>query len=425
MLKKYFFIEPDRFILLMVTILISSISWAQALTISASDLKRIVEEKNSDVKAWQLEKEATQERDGYLLRSFLPSLELHTGHEQFKMGREQSKSQPFFGAAINVNLFNGLRDQLESDIRTLAAEKKSIQYKRQFSEELFKARSLFWNILFLQKQIDLLEEAKKINTQNLKAAQRRSNSGVSLETDRFDFEMKAVDLQRETEELKLNLAQLESEFAVLINISSETRFNFNSAFQHEHDFEKNLNYSEKDIEFLFKEDELLGETQDLKSRKEGHFWWPRLDAYAGWNQYNEREEDFTNSRDRQETVVGVKLTLNLADGFESTRESNALRKEALALKLQHQNKKNIVLASLSTEIKRLNLLHTIVHDAEENILRAEKYYKLTQAEYSRGVKNSPDVLGASEKLWDSKKKYFEIIKDFQISKNLVLKMLGR
>ena len=39
------------------------------------------------------------------------------------------------------------------------------------------------------------------------------------------------------------------------------------------------------------------------------------------------------------------------------------------------------------------------HNAEENIKRAERYYRLTQSEYNRGVKNSPDVLGASQRLF--------------------------
>ena len=45
---------------------------------------------------------------------------------------------------------------------------------------------------------------------------------------------------------------------------------------------------------------------------------------------------------------------------------------------------------------------------------AEKYYDLTLAEYKRGVKNSPDIVGATERYFDSKKKKIEIQKELEL-----------
>jgi hypothetical protein len=41
------------------------------------------------------------------------------------------------------------------------------------------------------------------------------------------------------------------------------------------------------------------------------------------------------------------------------------------------------------------------------------------------VKNSPDVLGAADKLFDMQHKRLEIIRDFQVAKGHVLAKIGR
>ena len=47
---------------------------------------------------------------------------------------------------------------------------------------------------------------------------------------------------------------------------------------------------------------------------------------------------------------------------------------------------------------------------------AQKYFELTLAEYRRGTKNSPDLVGATDRLFSTKKKTFELIKDLEILK---------
>ena len=82
-------------------------------------------------------------------------------------------------------------------------------------------------------------------------------------------------------------------------------------------------------------------------------------------------------------------------------------------------------AHLETEMAGVSFLHDQVHAAEENIARATKYHDLTKSEYARGVKNSPDMLGAAEKLFEMRHKRLEIIRDYQIAKGHILSKTGR
>ena len=76
-------------------------------------------------------------------------------------------------------------------------------------------------------------------------------------------------------------------------------------------------------------------------------------------------------------------------------------------------------------MNELTFLHSQVHAAEENVKRATRYYALTQNEYSCGVKNSPDVVGASDRLLENQLMELRLLRDFQISRSHVLSKLGR
>lgn len=412
-------------IIFALTLAYGSVAMASAIELSFDGLKVLLE-RNSKVEASRLEVEASKNRQGALLRSFLPSVELYGAQESFKTGPQPQKNQPTFGAEVKMNVFNGGRDLLRSEIQALQKEKKEFQRARVFSEELQKARSLFWEILYIQERIELIESTIKVNGQNLASAERRIRSGVATESDRFEFEMKAVDLKQDLNESKLKLSNQKRELAGVLNLETPVEeMRFPKVLTHEHNFEEILKHSSQDQEFLFKENELQASATLADARSQGRSWWPKIDAYAAYNQFNQREEDFVQASDRTETVVGLRMTLSVPAGLESNQEASALRREAEAQRRLAAYERREIAIQVENKLSELRLRHDQVHDTEENIQRAERYYKLTQSEYSRGVKNSPDVLGASDKLFDMKHKRLEIIKDFQISKTQILAKIGK
>jgi outer membrane protein len=66
--------------------------------------------------------------------------------------------------------------------------------------------------------------------------------------------------------------------------------------------------------------------------------------------------------------------------------------------------------SLGTKWTELNELSTI---NEKRLESAKKYYELTLSEYRRGIKNSPDLVGATERWFESQKRKFEIKKELE------------
>ncbi len=401
---------------------------ANSIVVTSQNIKSLLVGKNSKILATKLEKSAAEEREGSLTRSFFPSLVLYAGQESFKTGSLTQKLQPSYGAEARVNIFNGGLDKIENDVRALETKKLEYQHQRVSSEELEKARAGYWQSLYLQEKVSLLTATLEMNKQNLNSAQRRIKSGVATDSDRFEFEMKEVDLKRDLAETEIQLISQIRLLKILLGLGEGSIISFSEKLSHDHDYESMLNQSMKQHEFLFKEFEIEAEKQKLSVQSYHRTWWPKLDAFAAYNQYNQRIESAgpdASDDMRREAVLGLRMTMSFATGLEAQREANALSQKALASQTLANSLKQEVEVHLQGEIAELNFLHDQVHEAEQNIARAERYYKLTQSEYSRGVKNSPDVMGASEKLFEMRHKRLEIIKNFQISKAHVLSKIGQ
>ena len=408
------------------SILFSLLATASPVQVRFENLNDLLIKGNAQLAASNSLLKAAENRKGSLARSFFPSLEVYGSNETFKIGENSSKSQPKYGAELQMNLYNGGKDSLESKRRELNHQKLSFHNQRVISEELLKARILYWEILYNQDLLKLTQEMKEISNQNTKQALRRIQSGVATNSDRFEFEMQSVEINQDLLETELKLYKLKKEFKVLMNLDLKTDVQFPENKNHDHDLSELKKHSVQDHEFLFKEAELESENKKISSTLLKRDLWPSVKAYAAYNQFNEREErEFPRDRDRVESVVGLKMTISLPSLLESRSEARALDHEAAAYRALAEDQKRSLEVHFENEIKELELLHSQVHEAEENITRSEKYYKLTQAEYSRGAKNSPDVLGASEKFFEVKNKHLKILKEFQISKSHILSKVGR
>jgi outer membrane protein TolC len=406
----------------MIHLLWPLLAWSQE--IRSENIKSLLEARNPRVSAANLSSEAAAKREGAFVRSFLPSVEAYAAQEKFKKGRGPAKDQPAYGVEASINLFNGGKDWLNGRSVSLEAEKKKSGGQRVLSEELEKARSAYWELRYLQEKSSLLKSTLEVNQKNLDSALRRIRSGVATKSDQFEFEMKEVELRREQAETALKIATGEKALALLLGLG-DAKLSFPESLAHDHAYEEVLKHSPEDHSFLFREAEIEAEQADIASSSRGRDWWPKLDAYAAFNQYNEREEDFANKADRKESVVGLRLSLSLSAGAESVFESAALAKETEAAKALGEFQRDEIKNHIDAEIASLKLLHDQVHEAEENIRRASGYYNITQSEYARGVKNSPDVLGAADKLYDMQHKRLEIIRDFQVAKGHILAKIGR
>src|SRR5690349_11303783 len=95
-----------------------------ATNVTSENIKTLLEKKNTKVMAADLGTSAASERDGHLIRSFMPTIEVYGAEEAFKLGTQKTKNQPAYGAEARVNLFNGGRDRDLNQINKLEVQKR-------------------------------------------------------------------------------------------------------------------------------------------------------------------------------------------------------------------------------------------------------------------------------------------------------------
>ena len=400
---------------------------AQDVAVTSDKIRNLLETKNGRIAAAKAEVESSKEQEGSLSRSFLPSIEMFGSKQNSKAGSEAEVKSSDFGVEAIFNVFNGGRDALKDEIRSLETLRREIKAKRITADELSDARAIYWNLLYLREKVGLLKSAIETNKQNLNSAQRRIRSGVAANSDRFEFEIKETDLKSELALVEGELVTESNKFKVIIGLDDRAKLTFSEPFTHSHDDAAVSNPSASQYEFLVRERELLGRQQRLSASDYRRSLWPKLDLFAKYNKLSQRQDTGalgSQTKNRDDAQFGVSFSLDLADSLQLRREANALEKEAAAANMLSEYERREIGAHLAGEIAQLKILHDLVHEAEQNILRAERYYQITQSEYTRGVKNSPDVLGAAEKLFDIRHNRIKIIKDFQVAKSHILSKIG-
>jgi outer membrane protein TolC len=185
------------------------------------------------------------------------------------------------------------------------------------------------------------------------------------------------------------------QFEILIGLDGDTSLTFEESLIHGDDQEVTLNSSLKSIEVLYKEANIDADQLRLLSESQKRAWLPKVNFFLAYNRYNQRVDaggpDLAENL-LNESAIGFRMTLNLPQGLEFNTESKALAAQGLASKMMADQLRREMEVSYKNKLSELKFLHDQVHEAQTNIERAKEYYKITMSEYTRGVKNSPDVL---------------------------------
>lgn len=163
---------------------------------------------------------------------------------------------------------------------------------------------------------------------------------------------------------------------------------------------------------IVKKQNSLEQIENLKSDQVSRWWWPKLDAYASYY-LPSLSEDFAEAtaKDKQ-WMTGVKLTIDLGQGFEDHAEAKARRNEAKAFqnRAAHSIREG---KALDHEFQHdLSVLGDLIKNADSDTDLALKFLRLTEDEYNRGTKNGPDLLSATQTYFEFRKKRNEYYRDY-------------
>jgi outer membrane protein len=395
------------------------------VSLQAEDLPRILAERNQNVRGASLLLESSRTRTGHLVRSFLPSLEVQGGGETFQTNRYPTLTQPYGAVEARINLFRGGRDLLEDRARDAQVSAAEAQARRTGASELIEARRAYWTLVFQREEIATLKEALAENARNLASAQRRISRGLTTDTDRLDFEINRSELQEQIASLTHETELTETRLAALLGMTEGTTFLTSNRIPHEHD--EKLVSAPLEAAPQYDVGSLRAQAEAARSEaaQAGRWWLPTVDAYGGYYLYTTRDRDFLDSSLRNDTAVGVRLSLTLFDGLQARNAAASAGLRTEALEQQTAQQERTVRARWKIAQEEMKHTHELTHESEKRVQQGKAYLAKTLAEYDRGVKNSPDVLGASLRFLSFRRRYAEIRRDYQLAKADLLAIAGK
>ena len=419
-----------RFYALFLFILFSVCSFSDEIELSFDDISKYVTSQNYDYKGSLFERDSQERLTGYLGRSFIPNLKLEMGTANTARKLNQNtQNYNYLATDLDMNIFKGGRDMLEENARQSSLRISDIKSEQIKYEVLSNARKLYWELVYQKEVIKILDLAISTIKENQKSAQKRISGGIATSTDKIDFEQSELQYQLDYQKAKILYQNLQRDLVAHLVLSPGTTLNTQEYIPNNHDHAKSEFAENTFSPEMHRDFQLYDQRTQLftfQKTKLSRWWTPHIDLYAG---YTKRTEDI--GQENAYTIVqengligGIRMTLEF-DGFDNQSMSTSEHYQAMA----NDNYKMQKRIELDTEYinatKLFNLNHELVHASEENIKKSEHYLKNTREEYLRGIKNSPDVLQASQRLITAQIRFAEVKKDYQLAKVAILGLLGK
>lgn len=388
------------------------------------DLPKRVAERNGNVLSARSSVLAAESLAGFLRRSYAPHVDLMLGGERFQTGDHPYRNEPYGTAEARMNLFSGGRDLYEDKLRGQNAVLARAAMQQVYFEALSEARKVYWEWAAQKQSVALVNEALALNDVDLSAARKRIEAGLATETDRLEFEMNRLQLEQDLTRLNLEGSALQRKLAALTGAQDPFALHVSSEIPHEHEdalLKAAFDASHRDLQSLSAQRN-RARFQQSRARR---WWLPSVEAYANYSLYTFSEREYLDQEDRDDTSAGVRLTVNVFDGFQSRSEWRASGQEAESYAALAAQTEIELKARFESAKERLIHIHELLHNAEASVAQGKTYLSRTLNEYTRGVKNSPDVLAAASRYVELKRRLVELRKDYQLAKTEILEILGQ
>ncbi len=378
-----------------------------------SPLEKELYDKNQELLSLQKEIQAKDALLSSASASYYPTLNAVGGYL-----RDETDKGPLEKGSVGylegkLNLFHGFKDSSLREQKNLDLQISQIDFeikKHALKVDLVEVIS---DMILLHNLQNILNEEINETKNQKQMASKKVAAGLTSSVDNYEIELREREI--ELEQTQINQKHLEAhqkllqlfgtdiedsllhtlEFSPINNLAPLPSFV---------DLKSNILEIQK-INLLTKKIE----SELLENRTE---FLPSLDFNYSFGRLTPSN---TSPMDFKESQYGLLLTIPLFSGFESyhkTRASSSQVQSMSLLTLQKVHDVESAFNSLKSKLSELKILFEI---NEKKRQLSEKYFSLTLTEYKRGIKNSPDLVNATERLYSTKKRKFELLKEFEVT----------
>ena len=354
---------------------------------------------------------------------FVPRLSVEGGPQSTKYDDGKSSGTAIYGKA-EWNLYNGGTDRSSIELSKIELESEERLLKALRNRVRSEISKIYYELQFLLESISLKQKAIELNAQQMKIAKAKNVSGFTTSLDVLEFDLRESTLQSDLVLLNQQLSQKSRDLDVLLSRQSQS----NTEAVRGHLVRENIEFNRTELLAKIQEsnDQLLlariefQQAQTEKQQAKSQFL-PRLDLEAKYGRLATDEKIFN---DNDNYAVMLKFKLPLFSGFEDVNTVQSLNAKVGASQKTIDQKNISLVAELDSVLAEVSALKARLDLEEKNLERSEKYYKMTLEEYRRGIKNSPDMVGASERLLDARIRNLEYRRDLMLAKAKIQELTG-
>lgn len=393
-------IKLSPYLSILVTLLISNPAFSEEIDYENNlDVYR----KSSELKSIEADKKLKQSL-------FYPELNLKTGlgSEYTRDKSETDKGRVLYLDA-KINLYNGMQDSKELNILEKNLSKVNLEQQLEKTKLDIKVYKILSEINFLKEEIKVLENELKENATQELMAKKKVDAGLTSSAELLDFQIKEANLKNE---IKVNdIKTKENETEILNSLGNtysldeiQKKFQFNEqTLSNSISPEANINLQVLKNDF---------ETSNIELSKSKSSYNPKLDLEAKAGKITPIS---TLLKDKTEHQVALTLTIPLFSGFSSSAEVQKAATQNILAERALRNFQNNFSKNIEITQKKIELNNSLKDTFEVTLKKAEKFKDQTIFEYKKGIKNSPDLISASDRTLELKRRILEIKKDINIS----------
>lgn len=392
-------------------------------TVAIAQLISEAEKNNLEIKEAEEKKNSAADFIKSKYGRFAPKLSVEGGPQSSTFDGEKSNGTALYGKA-EWNIYGGGTDAADLELAKVEYEiqkQKLITLKNKIKNDVLK---LYYEMQFLLESISLNQKALDLNSQQVKIAKAKNISGFTTSSDVLEFELRNSTLQSDLVLLTQQLDQKSRELDVLLAKTDEsvpisvkghlerdpTRFNRDDL----------IAKAQKNNDQLLKLNLEIKQTETEKQQARSQLL-PKVDLEAKYGKLSTEEKVFDNNDNYS---VGLKVRIPLFSGLEDFHASKSMNSKLKASQLSMQQKNLALISEIDTSLDEMKALNTRLDLEEKNLELSEKYYKLTLDEYKRGVKNSPDMVGASERILEARIRNLEYRRNLKLTKIKIQSLVG-
>lgn len=377
-------------------------------------LEKLIFEKNQDYQAMVDLQESKKASSNSSYSGYYPTLNAVGGWGQNKTDELGTTQKGYLGYLEGkANLFKGFKDQSIIDQKSADLNIGAIELEAKKRELRLQMTEVVSDMIYLHKAQEVLqEELKSAKLQRQMAAKKVSagltgpvdNLELDLKENEVEIEIKQFDqLHSENHQKLVKLFGSEVKDAELDGIKLSGIESYQSD-KFELKIENNLSFKKADL--------IKAKYESEKKEIRSEFM-PSLDLTYAFGRLTPSENTPTQFN---ESKYGITVTIPLFSGFETYYKNKSAAYQIDAA----EKLKNQTIRDIESEFKilksKMNEAVSLYSINEKKLSNSQKYFDLTLGEYRRGIKNSPDLVTATDRLFSTKKKKFELLKELEILK---------